>query len=309
MLFNFDPPEIGWTLSGGAAIRSDLGAHSAPNSLYLFGRKSAFLGDVASTASRSLSVVPGKTYPVRLMTKGDGAGAVPVQLHFESGLESFDFYLDAPIGSGWQVWEPGSVAFSVASVTLEIDGHTPAASGSGFWLIDDVELDDGVADVGDLSKWKAIVNAKALLEQLAGPTTGWNTDLGGRVYTRLFTPMEETQQRRPYVCLPVNQEGEQIVHGPGGLATSTWKLEGYAYFDDDPESDRLNSDGARQASLFRDDIVRAFMDGTRLLGQAISCDVVAVDTGAGILEDGWCEVEFTISFEQMVGAADLAPEA
>jgi len=188
-------------------------------------------------------------------------------------------------------------------VLVQVIGLSPATSGSGFWLVDDVELDDGV-DVALIGKWSAVQNAVDVLKAIDGTANGWKTNLESRVYTRLLFPTMTADMKLPYVCVPLQQESESIEY-EGFAFISTWRLVGYAFFQDNPESNTLDSAGGVQAADFRDDLIKAFMADQTLSGVTENCEVTNLETVLGSSDDNCTWLIFTIEFTQHAGAQDL----
>lgn len=309
MIYTFDPPDDSeWTLSGSAEITASYVPVSDPNVLFLFARRSTLLGNRSSAASRTFAVTPGQVYPVRMWLNGDNGGSIDLTLTLTDSSGSTVFTLSPAVGFGWQLSEPTAYTAVGTHVTVTLTTPTPSGGGgglgtSGNWLIDDFELEGSLGDFV-LSKWGAINGSITVLKSILGSGDGYNTDLGNRVYTRLFLPTEQPDMVKPYVCLPLDQESEQLEY-EGFAFTSSWRMVGHAFFDDNQESDPLDSDGSIQAAKFRDDLIRAFMADQTLGGQALNCIVTAIETASGVIEDGVAEVIFTVEFTQMGAASDL----
>jgi hypothetical protein len=153
-------------------------------------------------------------------------------------------------------------------------------------------------------KLAAVDAAMAVLRGINGSSGNYNTDLENRVYDRLFTPLQKPEVKMPFVCLPLEDEGEEI--GYEGLCfTGSWRLVGSAFFQDNPESDPLFCDGGRQAGRFRDDLIRAFTVDQHLGREVLDCSIIRVQTSAGVIDDGISEVVFTLEFTQVAGPSDL----
>ncbi len=305
MQSNFDPPDnAAWSLSGRAEINASHGAHSAPYALWLFGSH-AFGSDEGSLASREFTVTPGQPFPVFAWINGDGHSSTVLNLFLTSGSAFVEYDLSASLGSGWQPWEPGVFVPETSTVLVEWYVGPPASIGSGAWVVDDFELGREAVDMASISKWSAISAAADVLKGLTGGD--FNTNLEQRVYTRLLLPPTETSIKLPYACVPLEQEGETIEY-EGFAFISTWRLVGYAFFEDNPESDVLNSNGAEQAAKFRDDLIRAFMADQTLSGAVQNCEVNRVETFSGSDSDATTWVVFTVEFTQQAGADDLVAQ-
>lgn len=309
MLSTFDPPDDAeWTLTGSAAIGAYATPVSSPNVLSLFARRSTVLGNTNSTATRVVAIVKGRPTPVRMWVNGDGASTIQLRLIVTDSIGQHTYTITSAIGAGWQLWEPFTYTGPDKSVTLALNTPTPGSGGGGLgtggtWYVDDLEVDESW-NLSMLSKWSAVNASLDVLKGIDGSSGGSYSDLAQRVYTRLVLPTEMPDIAKPYCCLPLDQEGERIEY-EGQMFTSTWRMIGHAFFDDNQESDPLNSDGSLQAAKFRDDLIRAFMADQSLGGQVINCEVQAIDTSSGVIDDGIAEVIFTIEFTQMGAASDL----
>jgi len=302
MKFTFSEP--GWVLSG-AIIDDTRGYTSPPVALRLtnFGT-----GPVGYTATHALSRIPvGTTHVVRLWIKREVIGLLPQSaLRIEvwssdGGRVLLGTQFPLALTADFSFIDVGSFtnpSYDPDGFYILIQPTTPTFPESTRWVIDDIEIEEV-----DMKKWPAVSAAITALKSITGAT--YNNDLGSRVYTRLFTPQEQRDVKLPYACLPVDQEAERIEY-EGFQFQSTWRLTGHAFFDDNSESDPLNSAGATSAAKFRDDIIRAFMADPDL-GQTVNnCEVTNIETSAGIVDDGVSEVIFTVEFMQYGGAADLA---
>jgi hypothetical protein len=302
MIFNFDPPETGWTEGASAVILPDATAPTQPNSLRVHG------DGIALRTLSGLSV--GQQYHVWARVKFDEAmdGA---QIKFTynepgAGLNAIitkDFPEPA---TGWELRYIGLLDYSFANRTFRIYAWPDVGGPFGNRYIDTIYIGEespaGGADL--LSKWTAIENSVEVLKGIDGANSGFTTNFEDRVYSRLFTPPEQPTVKLPYACVPLDQEGERIEY-EDALFISSWRLTGFAFFSDNPENDTLNSAGGTSAALFRDDLIRAFMSDQSLSGAVKNCEVTAIETFSGSDGDPTTWVQFTIEFEQYGSRADL----
>jgi hypothetical protein len=152
-----------------------------------------------------------------------------------------------------------------------------------------------------IGKDEAIDAAIAILKGLNG--SAFFTNLGGRVYTRLFTPPQFPDVELPFACLALNDESETIEY-EAALGISKWRMKGLAFFAENAESDPLNTTAKTATAKFRDGVVKAFMADQSLSGQVKNCMVVFVNTISGAAD--YAQVEFHLEFEQMFSASDLS---
>jgi len=156
-----------------------------------------------------------------------------------------------------------------------------------------------------VSKQGAVAAALAVIRGIAGTGSGHKTNLEGRAYGRLILPIDpEESIARPYVCLPLDQEGETVEYAGMGF-TSKWIVTGYAFFDDNIASDKLDSSGAVAANDFRDDVIASFMRDQYLGGQVLDVEAVSFDTAAASDGDPTTWLIFRVQFTQFGGADDL----
>lgn len=307
MIYTFD--EAGWrAYPPTSQIGSAYGYHSPSKALHLAGNGLTSMPDGANIDTPWISV--GQTYYMTAWVNGDGASLdTPLKIAMAvPNYKTHEFTIDSStLAPGWQQvfvgvfvgWHDPFFADSQRLLYVSMDNGVGGAIASGEWLIDDIEIGGQ-----EMKKWTGISAAIAAMKTIT--TAGnYNNDLGSRVYTRLFTPQEQRDVKLPYACLPVDQEAEKIEY-EGFQFQSTWRLTGHAFFDDNSESDPLNSTGATAAAKFRDDLIRAFMADPDLANTVNNCEVTNIETSAGIVDDGVSEVIFTIEFMQYGGAADLA---
>jgi len=313
MVFNFDPPETGWDLNAYATIISDVTAPTQPKVLHLNcgGATSASCSRTITLATEP-SLVPGNTYPVWAWVNFDGMTlpGLPVRFYYEgTGLDvllnrQVDEFGDPVPDLGWELRFVGNWAYNFPDYKFYIIGLSVPGS-LGTINVDEITIVATPAEVAVAGKWSAIAAATTVLKTINGTTDGFNTDLGNRVYSRLFFPSDTPDVKLPYVCFSLDQEGERISY-EGFAFSSTWMMTGYAFFADNAESDMLDSSGSIAAALFRDDLIRAFMADQSLSATVLNCEVTAIETASGSISDPYSWVIFTVEFTQESGAADLA---
>jgi hypothetical protein len=298
MILTFDPPETGWTLSTGATIIPDATAPSQPNMLNL----SVGSGGSDPVAFRTLSGLSvGEEIAVYAFVKFDGTGSLDHGIRFSYNAQVFGTMFKDPDASGWEFRFIGVLNYTPADRILRVQGISPTG-GLGVLNVDTIMIGEELSMAG---KYSAIVAANNVLRGIDGGASGFNSNFNERCYTRLFFPAEVPEIKLPYTCLPLDQEAESIEY-EGFAFVSKWRMVGYAFFEDDPESDPLNSIGVTAAALCRDDLIRAFMEDQTLAHTVLNCEVVAVDTASGSVSDPYAWVIFTLEFTQELGAADLA---
>lgn len=301
MVFTFDPPETGWTLNAQATIVEDVSAPSPPNSLHL----NVGTGNDASCFRTLTGFAVGQTYQLWARLNFDGVSSAQPSVKFLYNANIIGSAQTKTEATGWELRHIGSFNYAQRDRTFTILGvQVGGALGSikvdAIYIGQDPPSEDAMA-----SKWGAIDAAVQVMRGIDGSASAFNTNFEGRVYSRLFFPHEQPGTvKLPYACVPLDQEGEQIEY-EGFAFTSTWRLTGYAFFEDDTESHPLESSGAQAAAKFRDDLIRAFMADQSLGGETQNCIVTAIDTAAAFEGDATTWVVFTIEFTQMAGASDL----
>jgi hypothetical protein len=305
--------ETGWSLNAQAHIEADATAPTQPNRLRMV------FGGFNPSAFITLSdLTLGHQYRVFAWCNFDGvdeseASNINVTIQYADQPAYFNavLYKDITV-SGWELRDIGILTYgevgfpTTADLPLRLVGHQ--SFNPGTVLIDAIYI--GVipfqAGADMARKWSAIAAAISAIKGINGSGDNYNVDFENRVYSRLFLPTEQPTVKLPYACVPLNQEGETIAY-EGFAFTSTYRVIGYAFFTDNPESDVLETNGGFTAATFRDDLIRVFMSDQTLGGQAQNVEVTAIETYSGSDGDPTTWVIFTIDFLQIAGAADLEP--
>jgi len=138
--FEVQPP---WQLVGAAEIVSAPDAHGGGQYLRLLGRRGVlFESDTGSTCYQiEVPVTPGKLYPKRAWTRGDAFGPTALAVVFsQASVPDEEFFLAAPLGAGWHLWEAGTFIPVDPFVTISYVVPLPVSNGLGWWDVDDVAL-------------------------------------------------------------------------------------------------------------------------------------------------------------------------
>jgi hypothetical protein len=300
MIFTFDPPETGWTLNAAASIVSDPTAPSQPNALSL----SVGLGGTDPVATRTLSgFTLGEVVPVYAWVNFDGTGTLDHGIRLTYNANTIGTLFKDPNVSGWELRSFGSFIYTPADRTFGVQGTSPTG-GLGVLKVDGIFVGETPEVLAMAGKWTAISAANDVLRGIDGSAHSFNSNFEERCYSRLFFPPEVPEIKLPYTCLPLDQEAESVEY-EGFAFVSKWRMVGYAFFADDPESDPLNSEGSVAAALCRDDLIRAFMEDQTLDGSVLNCEIVSIETASGSIHDPYSWVIFTLEFTQEMGAANL----
>lgn len=295
----------GWTFQGPPwAGRTTSYARTGAWSGYFGQNRIGGLGGYATGEidQTGIDITPGVSVALHCFVNGVLAGTelAPV-LRVDHGL-----------GAGWEdvaqldswdntnafsLFDAGVFQANSASLAIRIDGdRLTNFTGSRFWVVDDVEAH--VAQV----KWTAIQGLITVLKGING--TGFHTDLGGRVYTRLITPEDKVKVTFPYACVPI-LFGEQVTEHEGLVTKRKWRQPVFCFVRA-PEPQSRESATAEAAANLEDDIFRAVMLDDTLGGTVADAQIVDIASQAGVLRQ-YGEVQVYIDLLQVFDPSDLAP--
>jgi hypothetical protein len=300
MIFTFDPPET-WDVNAQAFVEPNATAPSQPNVLRM-----TFGGADPSANHAILGLVLGQRYRVFVRCNFDEMDNASVYVRFQYADNASYFearVFKDPDASGWEIRDLGIMTYGVSNGLLRLVGFQNFNPGRIYF--DSILITDpSITAVILAGKWAAIDGAITALRTITGSVDGYNTNLENRVYSRLFLPSETTGLKLPYVCFSLDQEGERIEYEGLGFS-SRWSMTGFGFFEDNPESNPMDSTGMISAALFRDDLIRAFTADQSLAGAVLNCEVTSVETASGSVGDPWTWVVFTVEFWQQLGRSDL----
>lgn len=300
VILDFNTPTV-WELNSQAHVEADPTSPTPPNVL----RMQFSYNDSAAWHTLQ-GLIVGHQYRVFVKCNFDGVEDQSgfVRLRYADIPEYLNALMFKDLSvSGWEIRDVGTLTYAVADGLLRFVGvgSTGSAKFASVYVVDESEMGPEVLVLG---KWGAIENAIAVLKGINGAASASKTDLGGRVHTELFDPLDDPKYPRPYACMPLVNDGETVDY-EGFMFTATWRLSLYGYFDNDPDN-KLEATGARLAANFRDDVIRAFMLDQHLGGQTVNVEVKTVDSRAGVIGLPFAETEMSIVFTQMGSADDLA---
>ena len=307
MIWTWDEPGVdGFQFNAQATVIEDATAPTPLKCLHLNCSTPNTASAYRTIHAATDGLVIGQTYPVWAWVNFDAMSypGVPARFYYEGlGLDITLNKLEDV--TGWELRHVGDWQFDYDGYRFFVQGlSTPSSLGS--IKVDAIYIGEipfqAAADMA--RKWSAIAAAIDVVKGINGTTDSYNVDFEGRVYSRLFLPSEQPTVTLPYACIPLNQEGETVSY-EGFAFLSTYRLTGWAFFADNPESDVLDSAGGVAAAKFRDDLIRAFMADQTLDGQAQNVEVASIETGMGDVGDPTTWVTFTIEFTQQAGADDL----
>jgi len=154
VIYHFDPPEPGldeaggwfhYLVNSGLAIDGSQGYVSSPNALVLTFDRTPFHWGAAG-AGKLVPVNAGISHRIAMMVKADAtlpAITLRVQIfdkdpsgYYGPMLGNF-LVSQSGIGSGWQLWSPGSITPSESEVIVEVVADGGAVNDVGIWAVDD----------------------------------------------------------------------------------------------------------------------------------------------------------------------------
>jgi hypothetical protein len=221
------------------------------------------------------------------------------------------------IGSVWEQLDSGLFTPTNTTLTLINDaafqypgsGAIPASPAR--WEMDDWTLTQTDTTTIPKGMYNGRVALKAALQSINGSTGGYYNDLSSlRVFDKLILPDERSDMPAVYLCMPLADEierfEEQEQHGVRCFWSQT--IFGFAQ---DTSSDPMSTDLVDIIAKLRDDLVRYFQKTPRLGGTVVRNVKLTTDQlVAGMLgEDDYGELQLTIEVEQLIGWADLGPDA
>jgi len=279
VIFNFDPPEMGWTLSSTATIVADPTAPTQPNCL------SMIVGATpASDCRRILSgLVPGSLYHALAYMNFDGTVDPFPSIAFsyndaEGGSPGlYSVQRRDPLSSGgWEIRDLGFLDYTVPDATLFLRGLT-AFGQTGTVLVDQLLLLGSTAVAR--SRWLAHQRLVAVLKGINGGATFY-TDLGNRVFTKYMRPVGSTSPALPYLCVPLVNSAPRVEHDNTRIKI-TWTLPIMAFVSE-PNVGAFDSDAIAKLYHLGEDVFKAVMQDPTLNGTVAPVSFVS----GGIEEAG-----------------------
>lgn len=315
VIYTFDEP--GWetaAYSGDAVIGSLYGYHSALNALSVSGDGSASIGGFADLPD--IPVVADRRYTIRAWLNADLAhvgspvwiGIIPPDFNGTTVIGGFYVQKEA-IGSGWQFIELGSFVSAVTNPAAKLgaaisNAFLPGGTNapvSGRWVVDDIEIEEEAVAM-PRGKFDANDAAWNVFKGINGDN--FYTNLESRVYTRSETPTTQPDIKKPWGVFTQVDPTTYAYENTAGHRL--WRMEGVFYFNDNDESDPVNTSAREKCDKFEDDCWEAF-DGDPTLGGACHhCEIVTAQPIYGT-EIGYAELHVVVEIEQWIGTGDLRP--
>lgn len=129
-------------------------------------------------------------------------------------------------------------------------------------------------------KHKAIDGMVARLQTINGAPGGYNHNLGGRVYTTLITPEEQTDPTLPYCCVILVDDNQSYDHQDTWVETE-FDLAVFGYVAETSPA-FMNSQAVRATAKLHDDIVRAILGDLSLGGAVRDTMLRSASSSAGV---------------------------
>lgn len=127
---------------------------------------------------------------------------------------------------------------------------------------------------------------------------GFNTNIGGRIYSRWNTPEIQPDEKKPWGWFMQQESPSEYVE-PGNSGSRTWRATGMFFFPENAESDPMNTSAAQACDDFEDDVWAGFRVDPTLGGLVLRCNVISVLPQYGVA-DNYAEVKVILEFEQQL---------
>jgi len=137
------------------------------------------------------------------------------------------------------------------------------------------------------------------MKGINGSTGGYHTNIGGRVYTKLWLP-EEEKLTLPYLCVPLMEPAAELTWDEDDIVRDAWTVRVFGFVAETASSE-VEGQAALAAAALRDDIVRAFIADTTLGGTVDVGRLLGWDIDAGVDNEvpyGYVEVAFRLEQHQ-----------
>ena len=306
VIYTFDEP--GWIALSTAEISGAYGFHSAPVAGVLTGNG---VGE-APLLALPLDQPPvlGRTYVVRAWVNADFADeATPFTLGIGEFLQTvFQASVHrSQVGPGLQLIELGTFTNNSAIDTwlllLTLESAGPAA---GRWVVDDIEI-------RELSATEALIMARKLdavnalrdaLKTIDG-TSGYQTNLGGRVYKAVVTPDDDLSGvELPYGFVKVHPES--AIDEDEDTIISQFNVSFHLFVAETWE-ERTESTAVDFCLRFADDIKLFRLKNPDLSGTVHEFSFLGFnDDDAGVLpSENWIEAVAAFALKQYVDLGSL----
>lgn len=256
--------------------------------------------------------IPGWLNWLRVESREPGGGWVTRQ-----SLKTEDYSIGVWQQAAPVIWSPGDTELDWR-VRAETLGSGFGFASVGIWHLDLASLAQDIPDVDTpetrrllmkRGKWNAVKALQELFTTLIVGGPDYHNDLGGRCYTRLITPEEHDGIVKPYLCLPVIDEGQEYSQ-TGSVLTTTFNQRVFLFSDDTAAHSKLTSNGTQTIGELHDDVLKALMVNptlTRLLNAP--AQVLTCNSAAGMDDSGYAEAEMLLQLSMNIGIDDLGPLA
>jgi hypothetical protein len=304
--------DLAWIYGGvglAQAIRTDvLGARTGSFAVFQWPQFTAPFGiptNFPSWHEQAKPAVPGQTEVISAWVQTfDKVGTVRAQVSVD-GIP-IGVPLDVPdVGAGWTWLELGSYVASAGSHLITLKSTASALGHSAQLLWDDASADSPAAAMAKRSRWiadQALVN---VLKGINGPPN-FHLDFGQRVGTRMILPDGPTQQKTPYICLPLMGDAPKW-RNENNFLVLEWIQDVWGFVGE-PSTSGIDSLAKRDCYYAWEDITLALLQNPTL-GDAVQ-SLEILDGGgclAGIDSKPWGQIRIPLKLTLYLGADVLGP--
>lgn len=196
--------------------------------------------------------------------------------------------------------------FTAQSTQAQVNWFVNAPSVNGvnaYWFLDLFSIPG--LDMAKRSRWLAHQALVTVLKGINGGST-YHTDLGNRVYTRLFVPGDPVVVPMPYLCLPLYGDAPRYQDDDTFLVTS-WTVNIHGYV---PEPAQASLDSTAVVNCYHlvEDIYKALLGNQTLNGTVNNLKVLDGGFGlAGVDLNPYGEFHVPLELTLFLGVDVLGP--
>lgn len=297
--FELDSPAWNWQ-DGGSRSQS-INAHDGEWT----GRLGAFWNDLIGAAvnqavAQTINVEAGIPIPLSFWVWGPWPEVGILSLTAHETLTTTQLMsqrlTSAAAGSGWYHWSPGSIISSEPQVLIRIQASWVSPD-NVTWYIDDF-LDEPLLDLK--GKYAALQALQQRLKLING--NGYHNDIGGRVYTKLITPMDE-RVPMPYLCIPLIGPDSNFVT-VNQHVQQTWLQKIYGYVAE-PGRGLVGTEAEQRLDLLERDVTSVLMGDWSIKG-TVNRDSTIL--GANSWTEGdWGEMQMDLGLSLRIARDSIGP--
>lgn len=302
----------------GLAVISDAEARSGTYSGLLQSRQNALGPDgVSQIEWNAIAVDPGLTLTWSYYYNGDGATSsdeseLVAEVAYASdptGWTEIDRITIPTKGTGWTLRGPFSLNSSNGVLRVRLRSTNEDETGSAVfwdrWYVDDLVVAQG--DVGTemaIRKHAAMTNLRAQFLKIQGPTSGFRTQLGDRVYDVLILPEDSPEIARPYLCMPLlTEEQDYVIEEKSVL--SSWRVRVHLFVDETQPSP-TETTAAQSLADAHDDLIKTILEDYTLGGECADLNIISSNSFCGAMTgDRYGELVLDLQLVQRFQRSDL----